>query len=146
MSEPSHTHTLRVPARLDSLAVVRARLGEILDQADWPEEDASRVMLAVGEAVCNAIEHGSPEGGEVRVDVTAAAADIRLSVVDQGNPEHPAQLDLNVEAPPAHSVRGRGMVIMRELADCLAVQPDGAGTRIEMRFDRELPRRASRAA
>ncbi len=136
MTSPQQSTILRVAADLTSLAQVRAALDAALDGSDWPEEDSSRLMLAAGEAVCNAIEHGSVASGEVQVEIRTFDDGLSLVVTDDGNPEQPPQLDLAAAPPPAHSVRGRGLMIMRELADEIIIEPHGRGTRVRLRFDR----------
>ena len=77
---------LRVPADLQAVAFVRSAIACLLEREDWPAESAGRVMLASNEALTNAIEHGSPDGGLVEVElvVTFERADIRI--VDEGVP------------------------------------------------------------
>lgn len=145
MSKASTTETVRVRARLQSLATVRQALDDALTRADWSSDDASRLMLAAGEAVCNAIEHGSVQSGEVVVDITTTDDGLTLTVTDEGDPGRPRRLDLGAQAPPSSSVRGRGIMIMRELADTIAIEPHERGTRVSMHF-RRGEERAHRAA
>ncbi len=146
MTESAHTDTLRVPAELSSLARVRSTLESALDRCAWPEGDTSRVMLAAGEAVCNAIEHGSVPTGTITVSIHSGEDGVTLVVTDEGDPGRPARLNLGAEAPPSSSIRGRGMMIMRELADEIALERHGGGTRVAMFFARIDGTRDHRAA
>ncbi|MFN8109181.1 MAG: ATP-binding protein [Thermoleophilia bacterium] len=132
----------RVPAQLESLTFVRCALAMLLERQPQHHEGAGRLLLAAAEAVSNAIEHGSPEeGGHVEVRVVTGVAGARLEVVDEGRPGHPAVIDLEAPTPEPSSTRGRGIVIMRTLADRVSVEPVGAGTRVAMSFiwDRAHP-------
>lgn len=134
MTGSAHIDTLRVPAELSSLARVRSTLEGALERSSWPEGDASRVMLAAGEAVCNAIEHGSVPTGTVTVSIHSGEDGVTLVVTDEGDPGRPPRLNLGAEAPPSSSIRGRGIMIMRELADEIALERHGTGTRVAMFF------------
>jgi anti-sigma regulatory factor (Ser/Thr protein kinase) len=124
---------LRVPAHLEAVAFVRCAIACLLDREDWPAESAGRVLLASNEAIANAIEHGSPEGGRVEVvlSVTRERADIR--VVDEGVPGAPTPVCPS-EPPPVTSVRGRGLLIISRLADDFDMGPAGGGTQVHVGF------------
>jgi serine/threonine-protein kinase RsbW len=126
---------LRVPAHLEAVAFVRCAIACLLDREDWPAESAGRVLLASNEAIANAIEHGSPEGGRVEVvlSVTRERADIR--VVDEGVPGAPTPVCPS-EPPPVTSVRGRGLLIISRLADDFDMGPAGGGTQVHVGFRR----------
>lgn len=130
---------LRVPADLHAVAFVRCAIACVLEREDWPAESAGRVLLASNEALTNAIEHGSPTGGRVDVDlsVTPERADIRI--VDQGVPGAPAPSCPSVP-PPATSERGRGLLIISRLADDFDMTPAGAGTEVHVGFWRDAAR------
>ncbi|MCB0882732.1 MAG: ATP-binding protein [Thermoleophilia bacterium] len=136
MTLTPHSEHVRVEATLQSLARVREALEATLDRVDWPADDESRLMLAAGEAVCNAIEHGSVPAGHVDVAIDTDAGGLTLVVTDEGDPGRPARIDAHAAAPPHSSVRGRGIMIMRELADTLRIEPSGRGVRVTMRFER----------
>ena len=67
------TRVLSFPARAESLASARAEVSEVLRPLALPESTMFDVRVAVGEALSNAIRHGSPQGGgdTVTVDVLA---------------------------------------------------------------------------
>jgi serine/threonine-protein kinase RsbW len=137
MMTPYSVHSaLRVPADLQAVAFVRSAIACVLDREDWPAESASRVLLASNEALTNAIEHGSPAGGRVVVDllVTRERADIRI--VDEG--VQGAPLPRRPTAPPpATAERGRGLIIISRLADDFDLAPAGDGTEVHVGFWRD---------
>jgi serine/threonine-protein kinase RsbW len=135
---------LRVPAQLEAVAFVRCAIACLLDREDWPAESAGRVLLAANEALANAIEHGSPQGGRVEVglSVTRERADIRI--VDQGVPGGPTPR-CPIEPPPVTSERGRGLLIISRLADDFEVGPAGDGTQVHVGFWRHAAPEAAPA-
>ena len=135
---------LRVPADLKVVAFVRCALACVLDREEWPAESAGRVLLASNEALTNAIEHGSPDGGRVEVglSVTSERADIRI--VDEGVPGAPPPV-CPAAPPPLTSERGRGLLIISRLADDFDMAPAGAGTAVHVGFWRHAAVQAAPA-
>jgi serine/threonine-protein kinase RsbW len=127
---------LRVPADLQAVAFVRSAIACVLDREDWPAESAGRVLLASNEALTNAIEHGSPDGGlvEVALVVTYERADIRI--VDEGVPGV-AVPRCPSEPPPTTAERGRGLLIISRLADDFEMAAAGGGTQVHVGFWRD---------
>jgi anti-sigma regulatory factor (Ser/Thr protein kinase) len=125
--------SLRVPADLRMVGFVRSAIACVLEREDWPADSAGRVLLASNEALANAIEHGSPAGATVDVDlsVTRTRADVR--VVDEGVPGAPRPRCPRV-APPTTSPRGRGLLIISRLADDFDLGPAGRGTQVRVGF------------
>lgn len=90
------------------------------------------VILAVNEALANAAEFAYTEGGAGTVDIEAVRDVTRrtltVTVSDHG---------LWRESDPRrrrHS-RGRGIPLMRILADSLIIDTTGPGTRVRLRFN-----------
>jgi serine/threonine-protein kinase RsbW len=124
---------LRFPADLGSLADGRDAVRRALRRERWDGEGAELVVLAVCEALTNAIEHGSVPGGPVEIEIAAAADHAEIRVTDRGRPG--AACPLGVPAPPPLTAeRGRGLIIMSALADALEIRRAGRGTEVRLRF------------
>ncbi|MGE2833276.1 SpoIIE family protein phosphatase [Mycobacterium sp. SMC-4] len=109
-----------------NLAPTRAALRGWLSRAGLAPDRATDVLVAAGEAVANAIEHGhrhTPEG-TVRLRATASAERLHLTIVDTGSWKQPrTDPELN---------RGRGIDLMRKLMHEVTIEHDTAGTRVEL--------------
>jgi len=127
---------LRVPADGQAVAFVRSAISCVLDREDWPAESAGRVLLATNEAITNAIEHGSPDGGLVEVELVMTYARADLRIVDEGLPGAAAPRCPS-EPPPITAERGRGLFIISRLADDFEMAPAGAGTEVHIGFWRD---------
>ncbi|NUS91851.1 MAG: ATP-binding protein [Nocardia sp.] len=122
---------LQFPAKADQLAEVRHRTQEWLTQCPLDEYQAYDVLLAVGEACANAIEHGHRgDGGTVRLAFARDVAALRVTVADHGRWKSPD--------PGPDQVRGRGMAIIRALIPEVEVRITSRGTTVDMRIP--LPR------
>jgi serine/threonine-protein kinase RsbW len=95
------------------------------------------VLLALDEAVSNAIRHGSKGGEQVQVSVESDGEWFEMSVRDGGpTPRLPRLPD---EPPPVLETGGRGLWLILQLVDEVRLQRMGDGTRLIMRR-RVLPR------
>ncbi|MGW3583449.1 SpoIIE family protein phosphatase [Streptomyces rubiginosohelvolus] len=128
------------PARLDTaftadghrLAAVRDGLRSWLTACDVPGPAVQNVLVAVGEAVANAVEHAYADGthGTVRLTARATVDRLHIEVADTGSWREPD--------PCPAAARGRGIPLMRRLMDHVTLTPGAAGTSVSMdtRIDR----------
>jgi len=137
MSECASVHrTVVVDGNPEPIRALRAMLASFLKDRCIPEREARGIVLAFSEALDNAMEHGTPGHGEVRVRIRYTRRFILLSLRDMGSDRSPLGVAL---APSEEHERGRGFKLMNELMDYVRVRsyPDG-GTRVSMlrRLDR----------
>jgi anti-sigma regulatory factor (Ser/Thr protein kinase) len=119
---------IRLPAIPASLGVVRAHLRTWLPTAAVNPATAADVLLAVGEAAANAVEHAVRGAArDVVLEVTARATDTGLAftVKDNGRWHAPP--------PGARGQRGHGSRLMSTLVDTVTITPTPRGTTVEMR-------------
>ncbi len=108
------------------LAPSRDALRSWLTQVGVEPEQIQDVLIATGEAVANAIEHGHCDRREGTVSLRAAAVVDRLQVTvrDTGRWKTPREV--------ADIRRGRGMGLMRRLMDGFTIHTDDVGTTVHM--------------
>jgi anti-sigma regulatory factor (Ser/Thr protein kinase) len=117
---------VEIPADPGQLSSTRATLRGWLTRAGLDPEQTLDVLIAVGEAVSNSIEHGHREQteGTVSLRATVLADRLHLTVVDTGS-WIPPQNDPN-------SHRGRGLMLMRALMQDVSIEPSKTGTTVHM--------------
>jgi serine phosphatase RsbU (regulator of sigma subunit)/GAF domain-containing protein/anti-sigma regulatory factor (Ser/Thr protein kinase) len=114
------------PADVNELGRSRAALRSWLTQTRVNPDQAHDILVAAGEAVANAIEHGhrhSPEG-IITLRATALVDQVHLTVVDTGSWKTPQ--------PVTDQHRGRGITLMRALMQDVAIHPDAGGTTVHL--------------
>jgi len=119
---------IQLPAIPASLAVIRAGLRSWLPTAAVSAAAAGEILLAVGEAASNAVEHavrGATRDVELEVTARTTATGLALTVKDNGRWLLPAS---NVPGQ-----RGHGSRLMRALVDTVTITPTPQGTTVEMR-------------
>jgi anti-sigma regulatory factor (Ser/Thr protein kinase) len=124
-----------LPAKHESLARVRSELTSALAGAGWTSEPISRVLVAVGEAVTNAVEHGSEGVATVQLEAIVEGDHATVKVSDDGCTGHACPESIP-SPPPVSSLRGRGLVMIHALADDVKIRRRGTGTEIRLRFHR----------
>lgn len=115
------------PAEPGELGDTRHTLRTWLRQCGLSTKRAQSVLLAVGEACTNAIEHAyrDTKREDVRVRVeTAGGAGLLVTVADTGTWKTPV-------ADPT-TKRGRGTSIMKTMMDEVTILPDPSGTTVTM--------------
>jgi anti-sigma regulatory factor (Ser/Thr protein kinase) len=124
---------LSLPAEIDSVLIARAALTRALRRAGWDGDSSGLVILATSEAMANAVIHGSARRGEVRFALAVDPGVARIHVVDEGRPGTSCPA-IPRELPSEESTNGRGLYIMRTVADRCDVHPEGDGTEVVMEF------------
>ncbi|MEU3272814.1 SpoIIE family protein phosphatase [Saccharomonospora sp. NPDC006951] len=117
------TLDLEVDAVPESLAQVRAALRRWLPSAGADENEVGELLVVVGEACANAIEHAyGPVGGTVRIRLEPRGPDVLVTVSDSGTWREPRGRN-----------RGKGTELMRELSDELSFEETASGTTVHLR-------------
>ena len=116
---------LSVPVRASALREVRRVLHGWLAAAGAVDPDG--IVLAVDEAVSNAIEHGRPSAGDdddgpIIVHVAEAGGGVLIEVSDPGR----------WKPPTLDESRGRGFPLMTALMDDVSVERNGSTTVVRM--------------
>jgi anti-sigma regulatory factor (Ser/Thr protein kinase) len=116
----------QIPGTPDGLAEARAHLRDWLLAASVGGDEVSDVLLAFGEAVANAVEHGHRANGRpVQVSARIEGDDVlTITVRDEGS--------WRPRSGGGEPHRGHGLVIMRTLMD-VEIDSDERGTAIQMR-------------
>ncbi|HKA85483.1 MAG TPA: SpoIIE family protein phosphatase [Acidimicrobiales bacterium] len=114
---------LTVPAVASSLRDIRAAVKRWLATIGAGPEDVMDVVLAVGEATSNVVEHAyGPRGGLVHVRLELQNHDVLVTVRDSGR----------WRSPRGHN-RGRGTSIIEAVTDELTVDRRSDGTEVLIR-------------
>jgi len=120
---------LSLPPSSSSLPDLRRTAARTLEAVD--ERVLADVLLALDEAVSNAIRHGSRGGEPVQVSVERDGDWVEMTVRDGGpTPRLPR---LPAEPPPVYQTGGRGLWLILQLVDEVRLQRIGDGIRLTMR-------------
>ncbi len=109
------TMLIRVPARPGELARIRSGVRAYIEEAGGESDVADDLELVVSELATNVIEHTSSKSITVVIERTGTGWIIEVADV-----EDTSLLD-HISLPPATSLTGRGLFVVRSLVDTLEV-------------------------
>ena len=114
----------------DSLPKARAFVSDFLASHPVTQDQSFDILLALNEAVGNAIRHASG-GGPLRIscDVKGAALFMQIEDSGRGFDYRPTMAEL----PDPMAASGRGFFLMHELMDEVVVRTSQRGTCVSMK-------------
>ena len=124
--------SIEIASKLDSIAEVESLIDNVCEELKLNEDHYGNILIAVTEAVNNAIIHGNKYSLEetVKVDVVKSDAHVLFTVSDKGegfdynNLPDPTAPE-NLEKPD-----GRGIFLMKNLSDEVVFESNGSKVNI----------------
>jgi len=111
---------------LSSLPEARKKAHEFAVRLGVSGERLDELMCSVGEALANALDHGSCEGSTLWLRAWNEAGVVVIEIEDSGPGFDPR----SVAEPVVGAERGYGIAIMREMADAVDFSADGRRVRL----------------
>lgn len=114
---------LEMPAEAGEIRRARHVLGAWATQVGLPAATVADLVLATHEALANVADHAYPTAaGAVSVTAEYTGGDVLVTVRDQGRWSPPRPVN----------GRGRGLLLIRQLADHVDLSHDDSGTTVRM--------------
>ncbi len=132
-----YQENIRIPASLEELHHVYSWADEHLIQTAIPESKRFDIMLALSEAVTNAIRHGSHNspGKFVDIKVTITSNTVNISVHDYGKGFAPEAIPDPTKEENLYTPNGRGVFLIKTLADDVKFDFSENGTTVNVKFE-----------
>jgi len=148
--EVEHAISLRIASRRERLTLLRAAIRGLAEEAQLPSSVAGQLELCVTEAVSNCIEHayGNESVHEIVIGWTETPGEITVAIYDRGKTMKATELaralssPLEVDPldPESFRPRGRGLLLIQELATQVAYASEGGFNKLAMRFSTTVER------
>ena len=124
---PTKYQTLKINSNTQSLRLVERLIEDVCQVYGVNEDSYGNMLIAVTEAVNNAIHHGNKDDLDkfVRIGFESEANKLIFSITDEGvgfdyanlpDPTDPANID---------KVSGRGVFLMQNLSDSIQFEQEG---------------------
>lgn len=124
----SENQKLRIPSRAENIILVERMVEDVCDLYNIGEDYFGNILIAITEAVNNAIYHGNASNPTKNIDILFKTQKDHVSFIvkDEGpgfnfnnlpDPTNPE----NIDKP-----NGRGVFLMRNLADKVSFEDNGS--------------------
>jgi anti-sigma regulatory factor (Ser/Thr protein kinase) len=126
---------LTLPADAEHLRILRREVRRCLASLPMSQDRREEVLLAVSEAGANSVQHAydPDEGGVLELTLWTESDALCVEVGDRGHWREPR--------PSARRTGegGLGLVLMRQLIDCVLIHHDSRGTKVLLRHPMAEP-------
>jgi len=126
--------TIKIESKLSNLSVVENAIDTITRDSGINRENYGKIMVSVMEAVNNAIVHGNKYNEKKYVNIYFNLENnlLKVTIEDQGKGFRPSEVPDPTEPENLENVNGRGVFLMKNLADELEFNK--AGNKVIMKF------------
>jgi anti-sigma regulatory factor (Ser/Thr protein kinase) len=135
MEPPGHVEFVHRswPADPEQLSAIRRQLADWVAPLRLTDQEIADVVLAVDEAVSNAVEHayGAGESGRVELTLWTEPGTLSIEVVDHGRWRPPSGDAQHV--PETEADASRGITLMSTMMESVLIHFDDRGSRVLLR-------------
>ena len=127
---------LIIPSKTENIVLVEKLVDDVCDLFDIKEEIYGHILVALTEAVNNALQHGNKANPETHVEVTFKVKDDTLyfTVKDQGPGFDPTTLPDPTDPANIEKPTGRGIFLMKHLCDGVTFEEKGTKVILEFKL------------
>ena len=124
---PAKHQTLKINSNTRNLRLVERLIDDVCQIYNVPEECYGNMLIAVTEAVNNAIIHGNKNDPEkvVRIGFEADDSTLTFSITDEGHGFDYTSLPDPTDPKNIQKPSGRGVFLMSTLADKILFEQNG---------------------
>lgn len=133
----SNKKKLVLDSSFEEMERVQPFVKELQEWAEFSDDDFNRIMLAVSEAVNNAIIHGNKENPDKKtyVDASLKGRTLKISIQDEGEGFNPQDISDPLKEENLLNEGGRGIYLIKQYSD--KVQFSKGGTNVTITFHLE---------
>ncbi len=130
---------IRIPSLLENIRIVESFIDNARDRFNLNDDIYGNIMVAVTEAVNNAIIHGNGKDKDKEVDLSLEVGkkELYFTIKDQGKGFDPDSLPDPTAPENLLSIGGRGIFLVKNLADKVDFLDNG--TTVKMTFNVNSP-------
>lgn len=127
MNTEKQTSTMQIASQPESINLVEKLIDEIKNDNNVHEECYGNMLVAVTEAVNNAIQHGNKYDAEKKVTISYEVEPDQISfiITDEGHGFDYLNLPDPTDPDNLEKLTGRGVFLMKHLADQIIFSDNG---------------------
>ena len=110
---------MSLSSRFENIELAQHLCGKLLDGRDVPEETKHWLLMALREALANAIKHGNRQDTSKRIhlEMDVVGQNLQISIRDEGQGFDPAAVDDPLAPENRLKTSGRGIFYMKTFMD-----------------------------
>ena len=122
-----NTIAIEIPSLIDNVRIVESFIDNVREKFNLNDDVYGNIMIAVTESVSNAIVHGNKgeKGKNVHLQMQMSEEQISFSIRDEGEGFNYLSLPDPTSPENLEKAGGRGIFLMRHLADEVHFREDG---------------------
>lgn len=122
-----NTIAIEIPSLIDNVRIVESFIDNVREKFNLNDDVYGNIMIAVTESVSNAIVHGNKgeKGKNVHLQMQMSDEQISFSIRDEGEGFNYQSLPDPTSPENIEKAGGRGVFLMRHLADEVHFRDDG---------------------
>lgn len=134
MNSPSKSFKISIPSLIDNINIVESFIENACDENKISEDIYGNILIAVTEAVNNAIKHGNKEDRKKLVDLEVESSEqkVTFKIKDEGNGFDFKHLNDPTSPENLEEEGGRGIFLMKHLSDEVNFLEEGR--KVELTF------------
>jgi serine/threonine-protein kinase RsbW len=133
----SENQKLSISSRVENIILVERMVEDVCDLYNIEEDYFGNILISITEAVNNAIYHGNKANPEKKIDIyfKAHPDHITFTVKDEGEGFNFNNLPDPTSPEMVDKPNGRGVFLMRNLADKISFEDNGSKAILEFKVN-----------
>lgn len=110
---------MSISSRFENIELAQHLCGKLLEGREVPEETRHWLLMALREALANAIKHGNRQdvSKRIHVEMDVIGENLQISIRDEGEGFEPSQVDDPLAPENRLKTSGRGIFYMKTFMD-----------------------------
>jgi len=129
---------LLIPSKSENIVLVEKLVDDVCDLFDIKEEIYGHLLVALTEAVNNALQHGNKANPSKNIELTfkVKSETLFFTIKDEGPGFDPNTLPDPTDPANIEKPTGRGIFLMRHLADKVSFEDNGTKVILEFKLNK----------
>jgi serine/threonine-protein kinase RsbW len=119
--------SIKFASRYENLAIAEKLINDVSEQYQLPEDYYGNILVAVTEAVNNAIQHGNKSNPDKNIEVIfrKQVSSLHFTIKDEGDGFDFENIPDPTDPANIEKINGRGVFLMKNLADHVEFSENG---------------------
>ena len=129
--------SIKFASRYENLAIAEKLINDVSELYHLPEDYYGNILVAVTEAVNNAIQHGNKSNPDKNIEVIFSMQKNKLhfTIKDEGDGFDFENIPDPTDPANIEKINGRGVFLMKNLADGVAFSENGKVVHLEFEME-----------